>query len=415
MKGRSRRAVIVLCACQAVLNFGLGLAFPFFAIYLNRQRGVPMGWTGAWLSVSVLATAFSQGLGGELSDRFGRRGVMVLALWGRAATVLGLALAVSRNWPVAALIALQVGSNFVAHFFEPASRGWIADHADLADRPQAYGWMRLATSGGFAVGPALGGLLADRSYAAVFAASAAVCAVCALAATLLLDKDAARVGADEFRLAGAWQASRDPRFMRLCAIYALLSVAMAQLVVPMSVYATRFLALSDSQVGLLLSFNGVLVILFQIPAMQWLSGVPLTSTLAAGSLAYVAGYALVGWARGFPQMALAVGVITIGEIVVPPAVAALAANLAPPRQRGRYLGFFGLSRQVGSALGPVAGCAGLDLAAARGYRGHWPLVCVVAAGAAFGFKGLADWVDPAENGMPDLLVAAPEDDLHVGV
>jgi MFS family permease len=412
LSARPSRAVAVLCACQAALNLGLGLAFPFFAIYLHRERGVPLAQTGAWLSLGVLATAVSQGLGGELSDRFGRRRVMVLALWGRAASVAGLALAVAGYWSVGALIGLHVASNFVAHFFEPAARGWIADHASGAERHRAYAWLRIASSAGFAVGPAIGGLLADRSFAGVFAASAAVCLLCALAATLALGRDADRERPDSFSLSGWTHAAGDPRFLRLCVLYALISTAMAQLVVPLSVYATRFVGLKDSQVGLLLSLNGLLVVLLQIPATHWISGIPMTTTLAAGCMAYAAGYAWVGWAGGFAALALAVSVVTVGEILVPPTVQALAANLAPPRQRGRYLGFFGLSRQLGSALGPAAGCASLEVATAHGWtHGHWAGVMAVAIVAALGFRALANWVDPAEDGMPDLFPET-EDDLR---
>lgn len=411
---RPARAVAVLCACQGVLSFGLGLAFPFFAIYLHKERGVPMTWTGAWLSLGVLATAFSQGLGGELSDRVGRRRVMVLALWGRALTVLGLAAAVAGGWPTPALIALHVASSFVAHFFEPAARGWIADHTAESERHKAFGWLRLATSGGFAAGPALGGLLAHRSYPAMFAASAVVCALCAAAASLFLGADSGRERSERFRLGGLTAAARDPRFLRLCALNALLSIAMAQLVVPLSVYATRFAGLREPQVGALLSLNGALIVLLQIPATNVLSGVPLTRTLFAGALSYALGYAWVGWAGGFAGLLAAVCVITVGEILVPPASQALAANLAPKGQRGRYLGFFGLSRQLGSAIGPVAGCAALDLASGRGFGGHWPAVSAVCLASAAGFWLLAAWVDPVEDGMPDLLPDEAGDELKLG-
>jgi len=283
MSKRVPREVRVLCACQAVLSFGLGLAFPFFAIYLHRERGLPMTWVGVWLSAGVLATALSQGWGGTLSDRWGRRRVMVLSLWGRAATVFVLAAAIRGGWSLGAIVGIHLLSSFVSHFFEPSARGWVADHSKPAERHRAYGLLRTAVCAGFAVGPVLGGLLADRSYYLLFAASAVVCAISAAAANLTLKNSPSgrpRGTVDKAREA---EEGVDPTFLKLCFFYALLSVAMAQLVVPLSLYATKFVGLRDSQMGLLLSLNGILIVLFQIPAVNLFTGIRLTVAVAFGS------------------------------------------------------------------------------------------------------------------------------------
>jgi MFS family permease len=398
----------MLCVCQAVLSFGLGLAFPFFAIYLQRERGLPMAAVGGWLSLSVLATGLSQGLGGELSDRLGRRRVMSMSLWSRAGTVLALAASIHGRWSTGSIVGLHIVSSFVANFFEPAARSWIADHTKIRERHHAYGLFRTATHGGFALGPALGGLLADRSYALIFLGSAIVCAVCAMTATAFLRDDSRVKSKERFDPTGILRVARDGRFLRLCLLNGLISVAMAQLVVPLSVYATRFIGLRDSQVGLLLSLNGLLIIVFQLPTTRILTGIPLTSALAFGSLMYAAGYAWVGAAGGMAGLAGAVAVITIGEVLVPAAVHALAANMSPPESRGRYLGFFGLSRQIGSAIGPVAGLSGMELAAGHGLHGHWLGISAISIASAVGFHALRGKLRPAEEGMVEFPLGGDE-------
>lgn len=391
------RAVAVLCSCQAVLSFGLGLAFPFFAIYLHLERGLSMTWAGVWLSLSVAASALSQGFGGSLSDRVGRRRVIVLSLWTRAATVLVLAAAVRFEWPLPWVIAVHVVSNFAANFFEPAARGWIADHTEAAGRHRAYGWLRAATHGGFAAGPAIGGFLTHRSYAAAFALSALVCSLCAAGATWLL-RDDGRRGEAVSALAG-FEPPRDGRFLRLCALNALLSVAMAQLVVPLSLHASR-IGVNAAEIGLILSLNGALIVLLQVPATGLLGGVPLSAVLVSGALMYAAGYAGVAWAAGAAGLAAAAAVITAGELLVPAGVHTLAANMAPARSRGRYLGFLGLSRQLGSSLGPLAGCAGLETAERLGYAAHyWMTVSAVGIASAAGFFLLGRSLRPDEQGL----------------
>ncbi|MFH2202692.1 MAG: MFS transporter [Elusimicrobiota bacterium] len=409
------REVRLLCVCQAVLSFGLGLAFPFFAIYLHRERGLPMTWVGVWLSAGVLATALSQGWGGTLSDRWGRRRVMVLSLWARAATVLVLAAAIHGGWPLQAIVGVHLLSSFVSHFFEPSARGWVADHSKPTERHRAYGLLRTATCAGFAVGPALGGLIADRSYYLLFAASAVVCAVSAAVASLVLKDSPSGRPQGQSDKPGEAEEGADPSFLKLCFFYALLSIAMAQLVVPLSLYATKFMGLRDSQMGLLLSLNGVLIVLFQIPAVNLFAGIRLTVAIAFGSFLYAAGYAGVGWAGGLTGLIFAVAVVTGGEILVPSAVQALAANMSPPRLRGKYLGLLGLSRQIGSAIGPLAGCAGLEFAASRGLAGHWLAISAVAAIAGVGFMLLGGRLLPDEEGLVEEgLESEAADNLRLG-
>ena len=393
------REVRVLSVCQAVLSFGLGLAFPFFAIYLHRVRGLPMTWVGGGLSLAVAATALSQGLGGELSDRFGRRRIMILALWGRAVTVLALAYTIYRDLPIPLIIGMQLVSNFVSHFFEPASRGWIADYAGIRDRHRAYGLLRIATFAGFAVGPALGGLMADRSYAILFAASGLVCILCALGATIFLRSERPPQADSEEELSDDIDYSVDWNFMTLCFFSSLLALAMAQFVVPLSLWATKFVGLKDSQMGLLLSLNGLLVVMFQIPAVNLLAGVRLTLAIGGGCIMYAVGYAGVGFAGGIAGLVIAVVLLSGAEILVPSALQALAANMSPESVRGRWIGILGLSRQFGSALGPVVGCAAMEYAAARGFAGHWFGVSIVAIAAGFGFLILGRRLLPEEEGL----------------
>jgi predicted MFS family arabinose efflux permease len=309
-----------------------------------------------------------------------------------------MAWAIGSDLPLWAVMGLHLLASVTAHGFEPASRSWIADHVAPPERPRAYGLMRVAVNVGFAAGPALGGFLAQRSYALVFALSAVVCAACAAASTRLTDRPLPR-RAEPFDPAGALKAAGDKRFRGLCFNNCLISVAMAQLVVSVSIYATSFLRMPESRVGLLFTINGLMVAVLQFPATGLLSRLPLTGAITAGCLLYAAGFASVGWAAGFSGMAAAMALITLGEIFVAPGVNALAANLAPRRERGRYMGFFGLTHQAGASLGPLTGGLGLDLLSARWAPAHWLGVAAVALAAAAGFHSLRKGLTDSEQGL----------------
>ena len=413
--GEHRAQLWTLFACQTVLSAGLALAFPFFALYLHRERGMPMGQVGAWLALSMLVTALSQGVGGELSDAWGRRRVMVFSLWARTATILAMAWVMRSGGSFALLIGVHLVSSFFAHFFDPAARSWVADHTPPRGRAHAYGLLRMASNLGFAVGPAVGGLLASRGYAPLFFLSGAVCAVCAVGVSLGVRDRRGVAHTETFEATGVLKASTDRVFLRFCGWNVLISVAKAQLIVSLSVYAAEFVGLAESQVGLLFSLNGLIVVLFQYPATLLLARGRLSRGLAAGCLLYAVGYCQVGAAGGFAGLALAMVVLTCGELFVSPTVHALAANMAPPRLRGRYLGFVGLSQQVGAALGPLTGGLGLQYLSARWVPGHWLAVACVAAAAGAGFYSMGRKLKPGDHGLdPDAAEITDAADLGFG-
>lgn len=396
-----------LCVCQGALAAGQALAFPFLSIYLVRDRGLPLSKVGAWLSLSVLVTALSQGLGGELSDMLGQRRVMVLSLGARGVTVFGMAAAIQWRWPFLALMSLHLTSSFVANFFDPAARSWIADHTGNMERHRAYGWLRIATNLGFAAGPAAGGMLMAKSYASVFGLSAAVCMVCALAVMWMIRDLPGAIRRTAFQSLGLLRAAADPLFLRLCIFNMIISVAMAQLVVSVSVFSTQFVGLSAAQVGLLFSLNGLLVVILQYPATAVLAGMPLTTGVVLGCVMYAAGFTLVGFSHSFLTLAGAMVVITFGEVLVPPAIHSIGANMAPSRARGRYIGFLGLSKQMGSALGPLTGGLGLQYVSSKWAPGHWLIVGLLALSAAVAFHSLSKELSPSEQGLSEVTL---EDD-----
>jgi len=356
-----------------------------------------MGLVGLALSLTMLSTAFSQGFGGELSDLWGSKRVMELALALRSLTAAGMGLAMGLG-PTWLLVGLGVLSSFLGAFFEPAIRSWVAEEYPAHQRASAYGSLRVAMNLGWAVGPALGGLLAERSYPLMFAGTAVVCALCLGALRWGLEDDGPAREAP-FSLRGVMSAAGDARLLEFCACGLLLAVVMSQLVVSLSVHSVRFAALSEREVGLLFGLNGLVVILTQ----RWITGLMrrlrLSLVLACGSLLYALGYGWVGWARGFPLMASAVVVVSLGEVVAAPGLQALAVNLAPARLKGRYLGFQGLTSQAGSALGPLLGGLALQHLSPRWPGAPWLLVAATGAVAGLGFYRLGRRLSPQEEGL----------------
>jgi len=118
--------------------------------------------------------------------------------------------------------------------------------------------------------------------------------------------------------------------------------------------------MSETQIGYLYAINGAMVALLQIPMARFLSARKLFSVLTIGSLVYVMGYLLAGFAGGFTLLAVCMIVVTLGELIASPTLTNLVANLSPEKERGRYMGIFSLFTATGWSLGPAVGGILLD-------------------------------------------------------
>lgn len=396
---RPKTALKALLLCHGVLVAGFALSFPFLTLYFHEQRGMPMGLVGLAVSGAIAAAAVGQALGGELADVWGCKRVMVLSVVCRAAFTALLAAGVAGEWPLSGIIAVHVLGAFFGHFYSPAVRAWIAHEHPAGERARAYGALRVAQNAAWAVGPAIGGLMAGYSYAFMFAATSAMCLLCLGLLLGLVPAAPPERSGEGFAWSGTMTAARDPRFLELGVLSLLVTCSMSQLVAPLSVHATAHGGLTTAEVGFLFGVNGALVVLFQQAATRAVERVALTRAAAAGCLFYLAGWSWIGFARGWRPLAVGMAVVTLGEIVVSPSVETIAANLAPARLKGRYLGFHGLLQSLGQALGPLLGGLGYEHFSGRWAPAPWLAAGALAGAAGWGFRRLGRRIDRAEEGL----------------
>lgn len=393
----------ILTVMEGLMTTGHAMAFPFLAIYLNAHRHVPMAWVGLFLSLSMFVASFSQIVGGEFSDAVGRRRVMMLALAMRAVLIGGMGWVILAGAPLWVLFVLHPLGIFVGSFFHPAARAWVADFTPPARRMKAYGILRIGNNAGWALGPALGGLLAG-AFHTVFFIAAGVYAVCMVVVWLYIRDvpGAARengMGGLDFRAAAG--ALKNANFLRFCLTTFIICMVMSQLVVGSSLYSKAYLGFTERQIGLLFSVNGVIVVLLQYFVTRALEGHRITSGLAAGSVMYGLGYFCFGFSPTFAAAAAAIVVVTFGELAVSPGLQALGANMAPKGEKGRYLGVQGLFQQIGNATGILMGSNAIERISPKFQQGPWVLVALIAVVASFGFMTLGSRLPRAQNGLKE--------------
>lgn len=391
----------ILAATEGLMAAGYAVSFPFLAVYLNTQRGLPMSWTGAFLAFSMLVSSAAQFAGGEVSDAVGRRKVMVWSLALRTLNIAAIAWAIYGAWPLWFIFAVHPLGMLAGGFFHPAARAWVADQTPPAGRMKAYGFLRMGMNAGWALGPAVGGLLAEGSYSVMFFVTAAVFGICTLIVSFSVRDlpGLPRAPLSVPALSGFGSALADRTFLRFCVFTFTMSAVMSQLVVSASLYSKSFLGFSEREIGLLFSINGSMVVAFQYFVTRSLEGMRITRGLAAGALLYAAGYLTFGYSPSLLFAAGAMIVVTLGELAVSPGMQAMGANMAPRSAKGRYLGVQGVFEQVGKSAGIFAGSNAIGLLSPHFREVPWFMVAAVALVSSAGFLSLGRRLTREQDGL----------------
>jgi MFS family permease len=356
-RGLDRR-IWILAGARAVNTMGFSIVMPFMAMYIVEDLGGSGATYGTIYLLSGLAAAAGNALSGEASDRVGRRRVMLAALLLRAGNMGLLGLGVLLGAPVWVIGALVVANGLLRAFFDPAASAAVTELTPPARRVAAYGLQRIGINLGWALGPALGGMLAAaHRYGGLFFVAAAGTLVAAVAVARVHDLGGARPAAEvRLTLAGVRRAYRgNPPFFDYLGLVFAGSILTTQIYSTLSVYCRTELALGKGAIGLLYMVNGALVVVLQIPAVSFIDRGGPARALVLGPAIYTVAYLAIGASHGFAALAGAIALLTAGEVIFAPALSDMAAHLGDPKRLGRAFGLFGLMQQLGVSLGPLVG------------------------------------------------------------
>ncbi|HEU4522739.1 MAG TPA: MFS transporter, partial [Thermoanaerobaculia bacterium] len=342
------RVVWIVLAGTFVNRFG-SFVMPFLAIYLTRQ-GYSVAQAGFAVSAYGAGHLMASMLGGFLADRIGRRNTIAVSMFASAATMVALSQADS----YAAIVAITVLAGAASELYRPAAGALIGDLVPPEKRITAFALYRFAVNLGFAAGPATAGLLAGRSFLYLFLGDAITSVVYGLIALLLLPHGVRSTAKEEEGEGAMRHALRNRAFVFFLAATVCVTWVEFQIHSTLPLYLTS-LGFSPRDYGLLLSFNGVMIVLFELAITSWTQRFAPRSMIALGYGLAAAGVAMTGLARGMPALAMTVVVWTLGEMIYAPVTGAYVTNLAPERYRGRYHGMWVQMWSLGMLTGPSIG------------------------------------------------------------
>ena len=348
--------VWVITAVQLVTSTGFSIAIPFLALYLHDDRGLSMITVGTIILAAGLCSAVTQAFGGALSDKFGRRPILIMASSTSIFLYAGLAVLIGISAPVWAIAVVYVAGRSVLTITRPVISAMVADFTPKEKLTEAYGIVRIGANVGWAAGPAIGGYLAGfLSYGWLFGIAASTCGVVFLIVFFFIHESSHWVSRSDAGFRSVIPPTDDRVFLAFIALSVLLFIVMGQMASTLSIFAVDMVGFPTTQYGLLLTLNGLIVIFFQYPMTVALRRLAKFRALILGSLLYAFGYLWLGWITQFGWALGAMAIITTGEIIHAPITLSVIGELAPQDQRGRYMGLFGLSQTVGIAFGPLLG------------------------------------------------------------
>ncbi|MCC7129646.1 MAG: MFS transporter [Anaerolineae bacterium] len=379
----------VVVAAAFVDRVGGNMLFPFFTLYVTQKFGIGMTQAGALLGVYSIFGFLGNMLGGALTDRFGRKRILLFGLVFSALSAVSLGLA-NRLW-VMYLLSVAVG--LLSDIAGPAWQAMIADLLPEKQRTEGFGVLRVTANLSWIVGPVLAGLLASRSFMLLFGADAVTSLLTALIILRAIPETKPQPAAGEQpaeppeetlldSLGGYRKVFQDRLFIAYIAASVLMTVVYVQMYSTLSVYLRDNHGVAPQQFGFLLTSSAITVVLLQFWVTRRIKNYAPMLMMALGAFFYMIGFGMFGFVSAYALFVLAIVLITLGEMIVMPVSQALAANFAPEDMRGRYMAVFGLVWGVPGIIGPVA--AGLVM---DNFNPNWVwyLGGLLCAAAAVGF------------------------------
>ncbi|RZJ71059.1 MFS transporter [Flavobacterium sp.] len=337
-KGFSRE--IWILTIITFVNRAGTMVLPFLTKYMNEDLDFSLEEVGTVMVWFGLGSAIGSWLGGKLADKIGFYKIMVGSMFTSGCLFFAVQQAHSFEWMCFSMFGIMV----IADMFRPAAFVSIGVYAKPENRVRAFTLVRLAINLGFACGPALGGLvIMSIGYKGLFWIDGATCIASVLAFAILV-KERKRVASEHEQIDEEPTTAivKDKIFMLFLLQSFLVSMVFFQILTTIPLYHSKRYGLSEFQTGLLLTLNGLLVFLFEMPIVGYCErhNIEKLKPILLGSLCMVLAFVSLLFAGWTGVLVINVIFLSFGEIFAFPFSNGFVQNRAPKKKMGLYMGLF---------------------------------------------------------------------------
>ncbi len=331
------------------------MIWPFLMIYVRQRISLPLTEVATLMTINAAASIIAGFIAGPITDRAGRKWVMVASLAGNG--LVYFVMSGAHTYLAFAILMALSGS------FNPLYRvGADATVADLikpGQRADAYALMRLSNNAGISIGPLIGGSISAISFVIPFYFAGAGMIFYSLLLTLFaietLPKGISLEKQSLNPFKGYSSVLRDSKFMTFTATFILAQMCATMIWILMPVYANEHFNISISQYKIIPATNALMVVFLQVLVTLITKRYRPLPVMMIGTIFYTLGVGSVALGTSLLGFWISIVIMTIGELILMPTSSSYVASLAPVDMRGRYMSIAGLTWNGAAGIAPVLG------------------------------------------------------------
>ena len=335
---------------------GASMIWPFLMVYASERLNLPLTQTASLITINSTASLLMTFAAGQITDRVGRKMVMVVSLISNAIVYLFLSHAATYTQFAILMLVLGAGNPL----YRVGADAMMADLIPSEKRADGYSVLRMSNNAGVAIGPSVGGFIAAASqYLAFYIASAGL-----FTFGLLIFFFAVETLPAEGRLENAQKKERWGGYDRIFKdwpfittviniAFGLITASLMWVLLPL--YATKVVGIPKQLYGFIPTTNALMVVFLQVLVTQWTKKHPPIRMIALGMFFYAIGVGSVVLGTGFWGFWMSMVIITFGELINVPTSSTFVANHAPANMRGRYMSIYSLTWSLSIGIGPLLG------------------------------------------------------------
>lgn len=361
------------------INRAGAMVMPFMTKYLHESFAFSFREIGWMMACIGFGSLFGSWIGGRLTDKIGFYTIMLISLF---LTGFGIIAILFLYDFIEICIGLFIITTF-ADMYKPAMYVAVSNFTNNENRTRALTLVRLAVNLGIVSGPIIAGMLITKdNYDWLFWIDGITCIVSISAFMLLIDESKFYKARKKIQRIKKIVATSDKHpkndknfILFLCASF-LTAFLFFQLFTTIPLYNTDKLKLNELEIGMLLSLNGLVIFLFEMPLVGYLErkGTQATKIILLGSIFMASGFFCLIFTKSIPGLIMSIILITFGQVLLFSFSNTFAFNRAIKGHEGRYMAMYAMSFSAAQILSPKIGFSVIE---SFSYFSNWLLMGVI--------------------------------------
>lgn len=331
----------------------------FLPLYLLEIRKVPYIEIGLVIFAMAISSLPLTLFAGKIIDRRGAKSVIISSNLLLTTLFAVLSALIILNSDLILIYLVLILSEPLMSIIGASDNVIVSNNTSSFERNSAFSITRILQNLGFSLGPTIGGLLAGIGYGYIFLITAIFSFVELVIYATFLERDKIIVKEDSEKLEkikfDTLAAFKNRPFLIVTLILSIMFLILGQWGSTLTFYWKGYDLMSDFQVGLLYSVNGIVVTVGQLPINRLLRKFNEISRINLGYLFYVFSFSLLPFFRGFDFLIIDTILITFGENINTPSINTAISKISPPEKRGQYFTSFQVLTGATAPLAPVLG------------------------------------------------------------